>query len=304
MADSVVMYYEDFQFTRMLLSGDADAWDRFYKEFHKKLEIYIKRKYPDVFSGIAIEEICDGVKNRLMDNEHKALRDYRGECTFSTYITKATDWETKDWLRKHSDELFNETIDPEKEYKNRELEYSFSPDGKEEIPEPIKSLSNDLRWAFLLRHYDYFGFPFDEIRLLAKKNSIPIGSITKKIIKSLEPEGEDILRVQREKQRAFQLRLQKLCFEINKLTLKGQQLLADEEHTQGIGNTEKLDMVKNRRSRLEAKREALLKNKTRLIITTPYEVIAEILGEENVSTIRSRIFLAKKQLAQILKKDE
>ena len=304
MSDSRITYSDDFQFAQMLLSGDADAWDRFYKEFHKKLELYIKRKYPDVFSEIAIEEICDGVKRRLIDNEYKALKDYRGECDFSTYVTKATDWETKDWLRKHSDELFNEPIDPEKEYKNRESEYSFSPDEKEEIPKSIKPLSDDLRWAFLLRHYDYFGFPFDEMRLLAKKNSITIGSITKKIIKFLEPEGEDILRVQRQKQRVFQLRLQKLCFEINKLTVKEQQLLADEEYTQGIRNTEKLDIVKNRRSRLEAKREALLKNKTRLIITTPYEVIAEILGEENVSTIRSRVFLAKKQLAQILKKNE
>lgn len=305
-------YPDDHQFAQSLLSGDSKSWDRFYNEFRKKLESYINRKYPNVFNPLAVEEICDGVGKRLMGNDFKAIRNYRGECTFSSYITKATDWEIKDWLRKHSEELLNEPIDTINDhisFKSKETYHNIlSTEEREEIPEPIKSLSDDLRWAFLLRYYDYFGFPLDEIRLFAKKRGVSIGAITSKIIKFLEPEGEDVLHPQREKQTALQMRIQKLCFEIHKLDIKEHQLLAEDEYSQsftGEGQTKTLKTVKDKRLRLERKREDLLKNKSKFIITTPYEVIAEILDEDNVSTIRSRIFLAKKQLTEkISKKDE
>lgn len=307
-------YPDDYQFAQSLLSGDSKSWDRFYNEFRKKLESYINRKYPNFFSPLAVEEICDGVGKRLMGNDFKAIRDYRGECTFSSYITKATEWEIKDWLRKHSEELLNEPMDSINEndisFKSKETYHNIhSIEEREEIPEPIKSLSDDLRWAFLLRYYDYFGFPLDEIRLLAKKKGVSIGSITSKIIKFLEPEGEDILHSQREKQKALQMRIQKLCFEIHKLDIKEHQLLADEEYSKSYNNdeeqTKKTMMVRDKRLQLEKKREDLLKNKSKFIIITPYEVIAEILNEDNVSTIRSRVFFAKKQLAEkISKKDE
>ncbi len=315
MTDSHTRYPDDYKFAQLLLSGDAGAWDRLYKEFRKKLKIYINQKYPDVFSDIAVEEICDGVGKRLMANDYKAIRDYRGECTFLTYITKATDWEIKDWLRKHSDELFSEPIDSVNNnatyLKSKESEYNFSsPDEKDEIPESIKSLTDDLRWAFLLRYYDYFGFPLEEIRLLAKKKRVSIGSITEKIINFLEPEGQDILRVQIEKQATFQLRIQRLCVEIQNVAKREQELLAEFEE---IGSycerkdedkSKKLDAVRERRIKLEEKRNALLKNRANLVITTPYEIIADILGESNVSTIRSRVFLAKKQLKQRLFKEK
>ena len=308
-------YEIDFQYAQELISGNTDAWNRLYKEFRKKLEIYIKRKYPDVFTDIAVEEICDGVMKRFIENDYKALRNYRGDCTFSTYITKAADWETKDWLRKHSEELFTGHIDTLNDHdsvcedKESSINYPRMQESKEEIPEAVKSLNDDLRWAFLLRYYDYFSFPLEEIRLLAKKNGVLIGSITEKIVKFLEPEEQDILKAQREKQRAFQLRLQKLCSEVQKVTQKERELSAEiEETTLHYGQydkekSEELTAVRKRRTKLEEKRTALLKNKIKLPITTPYEIIAEILGENNVSTIRSRVFLAKKQLERkILKK--
>lgn len=192
---SSARYDEDYQFVRLLLSGDTDAWNRLYKELRKKLEIYIKRKYPNVFTDISVEEICDGVMKRLIENDYKALRNYRGDCNFSTYITKAADWETKDWLRKHSEELFTEHIDtlndhaPVCEDKASAIKSSYMQESEEDIPDAVKFLSDDLRWAFLLRYYDYFGFPLEEIRLLAKKKGVLIGSITEKIIKFLEPQG-------------------------------------------------------------------------------------------------------------------
>jgi hypothetical protein len=38
MADSEITYKEDLKYARLLLSGEAAAWERFYNEFRKKLE--------------------------------------------------------------------------------------------------------------------------------------------------------------------------------------------------------------------------------------------------------------------------
>lgn len=169
MNNSQTRYPDDYQFVQLLLSGHTDAWDRFYKEVRKKIALHINNKYPSIFNEVMIDEICDGVQNRLTKSNYKVLREYRGDCSFSAFVTKATDWEVKDWLRKYSDKLFTESIDSDPTLgsdiciSTEFLEY------EEDIPEEIHSLSDDLRWAFLFRYYDYFGFPLKEIRKLAKK---------------------------------------------------------------------------------------------------------------------------------------
>ncbi len=303
--DFQIVHREDYEFTWSLLSGASDAWDRFYNEFRKKIAALINRKYPNVFSGIAVEEIFDGVCKRLIENDFRALREYRGECSFSSYITRAAEWEIKDWLRRHSEELLHDPIDTIGGDGKEIEDYSSLPDAaidaeKNELPYAVKALNDDLRFAFLLRYYDYFGFPLDEIRLLAKKKGIPIGIVTQRIVRFLDPEGKDILRVQREKQKALQERLQKVCYGIHNLDIKEHRLTDDENHEDT--RSEKIQELRSRRSKLERKRDALLKDKARFIITTPYEVVAEILAEDNVSTIRSRVFLAKKQLAEVVTK--
>jgi DNA-directed RNA polymerase specialized sigma24 family protein len=312
MVNSNPRFQDDYKFAQLLLSGNTEAWDRFYKEFRKKVSIYLNRKYPDVFNEVTIEEICDGVQNRLMVNDYKVLREYRGDCSFSTFITRSIDWEVKDWLRKYSDKLHAEPIS-DSAHKAQEYysHLTVSQEHEEVIPEEIKALNDDLRWAFLLRYYDYFGFPLDEIRKLAKKKRVPIGSITQNIVKFLEPTGEDILSTQREKRKLFEQKLQKICIEVQKLRKSEQKLSTTIEECdvyvqkKDDEKLKKLSIVKKRLLRIEEKRKALLENRMRLPVTTPYEIIAEILGEDNVSTIRSRVFLAKKQLAQkMLKKDK
>lgn len=284
---------KDHEFARELVLGETDAWNRFYTEFRRRLELYINRKYPAVFSEIAVEEIFDGTVKRLMEHDFRSLRQYRGECSFSTYITRATDWEIKDWLRKHSAELLNEPLDALDHEPSafKEQEAPAYNENLEEIPAAVKELTDELRAAFLLRYYDYFGFPLREIRLLAKSRGVAIRSITEGLTRLLEPTGEDILRSQREKQRQFEQRLHKVCYEISKLDV--QELKLDEAEQSG-----QLAALKERRTELAAKRAVALKARAGFIITTPYEVIAEILGEASVSTIRSRVFLAKKQLAK------
>ena len=301
---------EDYRYVQLLLAGESMAWNGFYKELRRKLEAHIDRHYPGVFSSVAVEEICDGVGKRLISNDYKALRNYRGECSFSSYLCKATDWEIKDWLRRHSDELFHESIDAiGDDHMHRhhivQQEPSFTHQ-EEEVPAPVSSLSDDLRWAFLLRYYDLFGFPLAEVRLAAKSKGLPIGHLTQKIIKYLEPEGEDCLAVQRAKQKATQERLQKLNVSIHELTVQEQQLTGREDDKAAGSHDAKLEEkigdVRDRLSRLAGKKEAMKKRNTKNVVTTPYEIIAEILGEDNVSTIRSRVFLAKQQLRDELLK--
>jgi len=299
---SLPRYDADYKFVQLLISGNGEALDRFYKEFRKKLDIYIRGKYPYVFSDIAIEEICDGVGKRLIEKDCRVLRDYRGDCTFSTYITMATDWETKDWLRKHSEELFSEPLDtlsstnPALISKNASDQLSSLQETENNIPQAVEFLSDDLRWAFLLRYYDYFEFPLQEIRLLAKKRGVTIGFITKKIIDYLEPGGIDALRSRLEKQRIFQLRLEKICYEINRLS-KREILTGVQKDDRVSKDSSEKDFIRNRRAILEEKRRVLLE-KAKMPVTTPYDIIAKILGEDNISTVRSRVFLAKKQLKQ------
>ncbi|RJR42796.1 MAG: sigma-70 family RNA polymerase sigma factor [Desulfobacteraceae bacterium] len=303
MSDSKIAFHEDYEYANLLLSGEAGAWDKFYKEFRKKLESYINKKYPDVFSSIAIEEILDGVGRRLIENDFKTIREYRGQCSFSTYLTRATEWEVKDWLRKHSNELLNEPIDAVGEDSIKDTDHAQETEQNasffskpEEIPEPVRRLSDDLRFSFLLRYYDYFGFPLDDVRLLAKKRGITIRLITEKIVEYFDPARQDILRPKREKYLSFQEKLQRLTCKIHKLNVEDHRL--SDSGNDELTRTDRLQDVRAKRAELEKRKETLLEDGSGYIVTTPYEVIADILGEENITTIRSRVFNAKRVLIE------
>lgn len=291
---------QDHHYAQRLIAQDEQAWEYFSNEFRKKIKDYIEKKYLNILGDIAIEEIYDGVVKRLMMNDHRAIRKYRGECAFSTYITQATDWEIKDWLRKNATRLLTDPLEPSNETLSSSA-HVYSDEHHLELPEAIKGLSDELRWAFLLRYYDDFDFPIDEIRLLAKKQGVSIWVITERIVKYLEPQGGDILAEQRNKRRAFYRQLQKIWSHIQESYIKEHRLM-DAHAADDPAQPEKLHEIRAGRSALESKRDKVLKKKGKISITTPYEIIAIILGEENVSTIRSRVFLAKKQLTDKIQK--
>lgn len=286
---------QDHEYAQRLASGDESAWEYFSNEYRKKITYFIASKYLNILGDVAIEEICDGVETRLIKNSYKAIREYRGECAFSTYVTRATDWEIIDWLRKNSDRVPTGPLDPSTE--DTSSPAPEPPDeGAVDIPEAIKALSDDLRWAFLLRYYDDFDFPLDEIRRIAKKQGVSIREITERIVRYLEPQGEDILAKQRDKQRAFYMRLQKICAHIQESYVEEKRLL-DSSATDDPKQIEKIIEIRSGRTQLESKRERIQKKKGQISITTPYKIIAIILGEGNESTIRSRILTAKNQIA-------
>lgn len=319
-----VRFPDDLYYAGLLVSGEKRAWDLFYKEYRRKLEGYIETRYPNVFGVSDIEDICDGVQNRLRKNDCRALREYKGECTFSRYLTQATDWEIKDWFKKNSHRLYE---DPVEEVLNREelstkdqfddlfdpedcvddaVKESDQPDDAKNKLGPISSLPDDLRHAFLLRYYDQFGFPPEEIRLLSKKRGIPIREISEVIIRHLELKDEDLLASRRKNQQAFENRLQRLFSGIGRLRDKERKLLeklraaGDSGKKEGCAELEqKLKDIREKLASKEGKREQL-KEEGNAAVTTPYETIGMILGEDNLSTVRSRVFHAKKILKDIL----
>lgn len=321
-----VRFPEDLYYVNLLVSGDNRAWDLFYKEYRRKLEGYIETRYPNVFGVSDIEDICDGVQNRLRKNDCRALREYKGECTFSRYLTQATDWEIKDWFKKNSHRLYE---DPVEEVLNREelstedqfddlldpedcAEGERSTDNldhpKESKLGPISSLPDDLRHAFLLRYYDQFGFPPEEIRILGKNRSLSIKVIAESIIKNLELRDQNLLKRRRENSKAFEEKLQKLFSGINKLREKERKLLeklraaGESGKREGSAELEQLlEEIREKMASKEGKREQL-KEEGNAAVTTPYETIGMILGEDNLSTVRSRVFHAKKILKDILQR--
>lgn len=321
-----VRFLEDLYYVNLLVSGENRAWDLFYKEYRRKLEGYIETRYPNVFGVSDIEDICDGVQNRLRKNDCRALREYEGNCTFARYLTQATDWEIKDWFKKNSHRLYDEPIE---EVLNREelstkdqfdnlfdtkdcaedsaIESEHLDDAKNKLG-PISSLPDDLRHAFLLRYYDQFGFPPEEIRLLSKKRGIPVREISEVIIRHLELKDEDLLASRRENQQAFEERLQRLFSGISRLRDKERKLLeklraaGESGKKEGCAELEqKLKDIREKLASKEGKREQL-KEEGNAAVTTPYETIGMILGEDNLSTVRSRVFHAKKILKDILQR--
>lgn len=319
---------EDIYYVNLLVSGENRAWDLFYKEYRRKLEVYIEARYPNIFGVSDIENICDGVQNRLRNNDCRTLREYEGNCTFARYLTQATDWEIKDWFKKNSHRLSEEPIedalnreelstkdqldnlfDTEDCAEDAAIESDLPGDVKKNNLGPISSLPDDLRHAFLLRYYDQFGFPPEEIRLISKKRGLPIREISKMIIRHLELKDEDLLSSRRENQQAFEERLQRLFSGISRLRDKERKLLeklraaGESGKKEGCADLEqKLKEIKEKLASKEEKREHL-KEEGNTAVTTPYGTIGMILGEENLSTVRSRVFHAKRMLKDILQKE-
>ena len=300
-------YAEDLYYANLLVSGDNRAWNLFYKEYRRKVGAYIETKYPNVFGVSDIEEICDGVQKRLTSNNYRALREYKGNCSFSRYLTQATDWEIKDWFKKNSHKLQEEPVE---DALNREelstKDRLYEPENN--IFKAASSLPEDLRQALYLRYYDHFGFPPEEIRLLSKKRGIPIKEISEMIIRHLELQDEDLLNSRRENQQAFEDRLKRLFSGISKLRDKERKLLEklkEVEASGGEGLQEIEDQIKEIREKIASKEEkgTQFKEEGNTDVATPYETIGVVLGEDNLSTVRSRVFHAKKVLKDILQKE-
>lgn len=298
-------YPDDLRRAGRLSTMDGGVWVQFEHELAMKTSSYIEAKYPDVFSDTHKEEICQGVIVRLRANNCRVLAEFRGECTLSTYVGNQITWEIQDWLRKNSDRLFEIHVDPSERdgrpdpvvRSDQEIFPQFDDSmSEEEVFEVLGCLHNECRWAFFLRYYHFFGFPPAEIRSLAHKRGVPIKNITELLVTYFETENTNVLATQvKNKEKVLDLlgrinqQMRSLDFERRSLSIReGGKKLTE-------GNTEIAAELK----RLEVKRQKV-RNNEKYIITTPYYVIAEILGTKSLNTVRGLVFSAKRQLREIL----
>ncbi len=317
-------FRHDYRFAQLLVSGDENAWTAFYREYRGKLSKYIQSRYPQKFTDTDIEEICDGVQRRLLANNYRALREYKGECSFGRYLTEATEWELIDWMRANKGRLVTHSLDDlivkgevKCDTNEDRLDEICDIDGSgrdegsdtDAVPPVIYDvLSDEVRWAFLLRYYDYFGFPPSEIRLLAKKRGILIKTLTERIATLLECSDRTLLESRRNNQQKLEERLQMLFVDLTRIR-HGQEKLSDELQINPSRSSEDLQEKKEDLTKITATLESLERRRTlllkqlkenRFIVKTPYEIVAEILGEKNLSTVRSRVLIAKRQLQETL----
>lgn len=303
-------YLDDLRRAGRLAANAGSEWARFEKELTQKTFSYIEDRYQNIFSDAHKEEICQAVVSRLKANNNRVLATFRGECSLSTYIGNQIGWAIHDWLKKYSDRLFEIQVDPSGEEGyggpaaqadpgvRSELDDSIE---EQEVSKKIASLRDEWRWAFLLRYYYFFGFPPEEIRSLAKKRGVPIRDITELLIKYFEVDETNVLSRHVERKEKVLESLGRIHQEMSRLYFEERSLFA-----KGGQDKKKLASLVNeideQRKKLGEKRKKVRKNEQR-IITVPYCLIADILGEESENTVRSFVFYARKQLKDIIENE-
>ena len=301
-------YPDDLRRAGRLAANAGQEWTKFEKELLKKTFLYIEDRYPNIFNDIHKEEVCQGVVMRLKANDCSVLAKFRGECTLSSYIASQINWAIKDWLKKYSDRLFEMQADPSEGEGNAgpavqadHVDHADLDDRviEGEVFKVMASLRDEWRWAFLLRYYYFFGFPPEEIRSLAKKRGVPIKDITELLIKYFEMEETDILSNQVKKKEKVLKSLGRIHQKMRRLYLEERSLAAKASDQNDRKRAEHRSKIDGQRSKLEEKRKEV-RQKEKHVITTPYWVIAEILGEESENTVRSFVFYAKKELKEII----
>ena len=289
---------KDYELAQLLASGDGEVWEDFYERHKGDMKRYIGiigTKIDRYFDSDEIEEILHMVYFRIVNNNFKVLREYRGDCPLGKYISKQINWAVIDYLRYRGGyrTVSIENCASNKDGDSKGLEIKDTKNNpqeelieKEEIlsgrlPEAIFTLNENHRQAFLLRYYDYFGFPLQERRNLARKRGISIRELNEEIIRLLDTPNRDLLERRRAERSMLEAKLTELFHKIQ--YLKNKHQLEQEEK-------DELDKL------IEKRQELLRQWKEELgIVETPYNIIAQIMGE-NTNTIRSWVMRAKEAL--------
>jgi len=289
-------FTEDLQIAHLLIEGNTDAWNKFYKELETKYPAFVEEKYPGLFSDVMIEEILDILKQRLETKQFAVLKSYKGGCTLSSWITKQLDWSIKTWLRKHEKELqlsAGDSDTSDEEHLNQaQYIYPLEPES-DTLPKVLYILKDEERWAFLLRYYDYFGFPVEAIQGLAKKRGMTIKDLTVEIVRAFHGESGALPQKRIKKTKMLET-LERLFFDVLLLQRKEQTLSADPVFP-GLRASivakrqKKLTSVQTKLQRKEMQRIEELDKLKGFVITTPYDVVSRLMGVESEVTVRGLV---------------
>ena len=302
---------EDYRLAQMIIAGNEKAWEIFSQEYRRVATNYCTRYYSQMLTVDDIEEICDGVLKRLTAKDFKGLRGYKGG-KFSSFLTMHTRWEILDWIRRNMVKIKQVSLDGPQGSVDIDTRFGINDPGYDQIDEEIdrykvKSLEKNIqlipdtlpddhvRWTFYLRFYEYLGFPLNEIRLLAKKRGVSIKDLTAQINTLLESGTDGLIATRREKHNDIERKLSNLFVGMVDCSKKIKKLEDElmnksiEEDTKLVKKWKQLLSFRESLEGKEEKRERLLREyrEGSLVITTPYELISEILGVDKVSTIRT-----------------
>jgi hypothetical protein len=318
--ESLPRFPDDKAFAERLVAGDEKAWREHFKEWKRKSEIYISKKYPGVFNGSDTENVLQSLEERLLrrgkepphtDKYYLAI--YKGNISLTKWIEYQLNYAIQDMLRDKTRKYLSEAIDIEKI--NDEEQSCDKQANKKQVrdegdlddylqtieskmPQCLIDLPDHQRWVYLLRYYDDFGFPESEIELLARKTGRKAAEISRLIDTLLESD------VSRKRMKSV---------EINELINKYRgniQFLSFEEHRlekQIIGGImggtdrmkvrERLREISENKARAQEFLQKKLEERGDPAVETSYEVIGKILAVEKESTLRGHLLKARKGLA-------
>ena len=314
----VPRFPDDYAFAQRLIIGSDEAWREHLKQWKIRSAAYIERRYPGLFNDDDKENILQEMEARLLKNDRKYLRDYRGMQSLSKHIEQQLEWATLTELRNRTVDLLSgdEYDDENEDVKGPESPKNNADEGtggigsegerdKPEIPPCIMELPDNQRWVYLLRYYDDFGFPDSEIALLAKRRNMSQKKLSKLIDGLLEPTGQDVLAKKRADLTAANERIDKYLTKIYLFTIDRQKLEKDieDEVMGGVDvrmTREKVEEIDDEITKTRQKLERAIAERSESSIETPYEVVGQILGEENMNTLRSRLLSARKKLSRKL----
>lgn len=310
---------DDYAFAKRLIADNDEAWREHLRQWKTRSAAYIERRYPGQFNGDDKENILQEMEARLLKDDRKYLRDYRGMQSLSKHFEQQLEWTILTELRKRAvDLLAGDEYDDED---NENAKGPESPEnnsgegaegigpgeehGKPEIPPCLMGLPDDQRWVYLLRYYDDFGFPDSEIALLAKKRNMSPKILSRLIDELLEPTGQDVLAKKRADLAAANERIDKYLTKIYLLSIEQQKLEKDIEGEVMGGvdirmTRDRLEEIENKIAKARQKLERAIAERGESSIETSYEVIGQILGEEKMNTLRSRLLSARKKLSKKL----
>lgn len=250
-----------------------EAWAEFLSHYVNKIENIISNSLIGKYGASAIEEVRDGVLDRLQND----LKKYEGRCSLLGFLFRPIKWVSVDWLRKRGtvvvesldqlseagreigEEDRGSTAPAEPSVSEDDVILALSQETTMVIGGALARLDPEARWVFLLRFYNDFEFPPSEIRALAQARRMPVGEISRRLTKIFVE--DDVLARKRLKLTKQEERLAKLWRKI----LSGKE--TPDTAISPLG-----------------------------FVLTPYEAIGYILGIKKISTLRGRFLEARKFL--------
>jgi RNA polymerase sigma factor (sigma-70 family) len=143
-----VIYLDEDDLIGGLKIGDENCFIEIVNAYKKKL-ISLCYSYTSDYQE------AEDLSQEVFISLFKSINNFRGDCSFSTYLYKITVSRCLDYKRKRSIKDFLTGLIPEQGARDDDI------DEKNFIQECIKSLKNDLRLPIIF-HY-YIGLSYNEI---------------------------------------------------------------------------------------------------------------------------------------------